>query len=132
VKRSSLHEIIEQALATAVGGPVSQSFTAGDPPQVVVGIHEKTISVGAYVGSWSGPHTPTHGSDYVGEVEIDELAADRNDAKSRLAALIGEARQKRLGSFARCGECEQDFPPEWMHDEGLCQSCAERNHGVTY
>ncbi len=34
--------------------------------------------------------------------------------------------------FSRCEECGQLKPRGWMHDGNICQSCAERNHGVVY
>lgn len=34
--------------------------------------------------------------------------------------------------FRVCGECGERNPMGWMHDNKICQSCAERNHGVVY
>jgi hypothetical protein len=34
--------------------------------------------------------------------------------------------------FAVCAECQNRVPVGRMHDTDICQSCAERNHGVVY
>jgi hypothetical protein len=34
--------------------------------------------------------------------------------------------------FKVCQECGKRKPRGWMHNDGICQSCAENNHGVVY
>ncbi len=34
--------------------------------------------------------------------------------------------------FRTCEECGDLNPIGWMNDERICQSCAERNHGVVH
>lgn len=34
--------------------------------------------------------------------------------------------------FRVCAECHERNPSGWMCDDAICQSCAERNHGVVY
>ena len=34
--------------------------------------------------------------------------------------------------FRICTECNERKPNGWMHGYKICQSCAERNHGVLY
>lgn len=34
--------------------------------------------------------------------------------------------------FQICQECGERNPRGWMHNEVICQSCAEKNHGVVY
>ena len=48
---------------------------------------------------------------------------------------VQEAVQRVLETkkyFRVCGECQQRKPSGWMHDNKVCQSCAEHNHGVCY
>ena len=34
--------------------------------------------------------------------------------------------------FATCAECRELNPVGWMHDEEICQACAQGRHGVVY
>lgn len=34
--------------------------------------------------------------------------------------------------FAVCQECKKRNPIGWMLDDHICQSCAEKNHGVVF
>ena len=46
--------------------------------------------------------------------------------------LIDAARDVRRGSYRTCRFCRQATPPEWLHDEGTCQGCAEGRLGVVH
>ncbi len=58
--------------------------------------------------------------------ELDSVAGD-----SELQAAVGEAIASP-SYFATCQECGQRKPLGWMYDDRICQSCAERIHGVVY
>lgn len=34
--------------------------------------------------------------------------------------------------FKRCIECAERNPLGWMHDNDICQRCAQESHGVVY
>jgi hypothetical protein len=54
---------------------------------------------------------------------------------SSTAAAIDRAALRLLEDdrfFGRCAECDRRVPLGWMHETGLCQHCAEINHGVVY
>jgi hypothetical protein len=46
-----------------------------------------------------------------------------------LTALIKGARDARLSRFQVCRYCEKNIAPEWLHDAGVCQSCATEHSG---
>ncbi len=78
------------------------------------------------VGSvdWDGPAHAT-----LSWSVASELPADSS------ASVVEEAIVEILASpehFAHCEECGELNPLGWMHDERICQSCAQRHHGIVY
>ena len=73
---------------------------------------------------WDGPHTPV--STWV---NADNFPATATEAEANAAAsrVLEDARYFRV-----CRECEQRNPVGWMHDDRICQGCAEANHGVVH
>lgn len=47
--------------------------------------------------------------------------------KQQIAQILNNQRY-----FNICQECGERNPCGWMHDQHICQSCAENNHGVLY
>jgi hypothetical protein len=73
---------------------------------------------------WSGPHTP---------VSKWELAAKLNTNVP--SAEIDAQIHKSLNDekyFRVCKECGERKPCGWMHRKSICQSCAEKNHGIVH
>ena len=55
--------------------------------------------------------------------------------ESTSASALMEQRRRLLDDsryFAVCSECNERNPVGWMRGDGICQSCAERNHGVVH
>jgi hypothetical protein len=52
--------------------------------------------------------------------------SERDIAASRRALL------KNRRYFRLCNTCRENNPIGWMHDDHICQSCAERTLGVVY
>jgi hypothetical protein len=73
---------------------------------------------------WPGPGTPV--STWL---TVWELSPDSTDSAVKLE-IDGLIRVSEY--FAVCVECGQRMPRGWMHDDRICQPCAERNHGVVY
>ncbi len=74
--------------------------------------------------SWDGPHTPISRWKNGASLSPTVSEADIQDA---LAGMLDDP-----SYFRRCTECGNRNPIGWMHDECICQGCAERNHGVVY
>lgn len=73
---------------------------------------------------WSGPHTPISTWELAAKLKADVSSAE-------IDAQIHEALTNEQ-YFQVCKECEERKPCGWMHNKIICQSCAERNHGVVY
>jgi len=74
--------------------------------------------------SWDGPATPV--SDWVVGRELPEGATE-TEVEEALTLLLENSEY-----FRECAECRERNPVGWMHDERICQGCAQRNHGVVY
>lgn len=73
---------------------------------------------------WSGSYTPVSTWELAVRLKADVPSAD-----------IDVQIHKALNNeqyFQVCKECGKRNPCGWMHSKSVCQSCAERNHGVVY
>jgi hypothetical protein len=122
-------------LASQLPSPVEQretddesiQFTAGDPPEVVAVLTQRSISVYEFAGVWESPFTFTVKPRRVGVLKWRRLP--ENALLAALSALIKGAREMRQASFQTCQYCGRRTPPEWLHDAGVCQSCTDRHSG---
>jgi len=105
-------------------------FTGGDPGEVIVTVSPSTIAVLEYAVRWDTPYTPMVKPRLIGEVKWRRA---RNAETTRaVSALIAATRESRRAKFRRCEECERVLPPAWMHDDRICQTCAEQELGVVH
>jgi hypothetical protein len=74
--------------------------------------------------TWPYPHEPQ--SHWITVTNLPEDADQASIEEARAKAI------KRRRYFAVCEECGERKPVGWMNDEHICQSCAEKNHGVVY
>jgi hypothetical protein len=107
----------------------AQWFGAGDPTVLLVGIGIDRVRVAEPEIRWVGPHSPRLHARGVVELSWPAATADGIDA---LAAEAQRACAARMSRFSTCSECGELTPPEWLHAPALCDSCAERNHGVVH
>lgn len=99
-------------------------YTAGEPGEVVVRLRHSTVTVFEYAVESKGS------AQIVRPRRIGGLRAagvDDSRAMSIVEGLIAAARDRRLDRFRTCRVCDRRRPPEWMRDEGLCQSCADQS-----
>jgi hypothetical protein len=108
----------------------STYFTGGDPAEVIVQLTRSRITVWEYAATWEGPHTPVVRPIRVGSVVWPRLSAPHSI--SAVHALIEGARQSRRSKFGTCRYCDRSHPPEFMHDDEVCQGCAVKHLGVVY
>jgi len=80
------------------------------------------VLVGAV--SWDGPQSPS--ISWALARELPEPVSD-----DEIDRAVAEVRAS-ADYFATCEECGQRNPLGWMHDERVCQSCAQQTHGVIY
>ena len=105
-------------------------FTGGDPPEVVVVLTDSSVVVSQFSGVWESPFTFSARPRRVGVVKWRRLP--ENALLNAIAALVKGAREARLASFETCQYCGQRTAPEWLHDEGVCQACADQHSGAIH
>ncbi len=105
-------------------------FTGGDPPEVVVILTDSNVIVSQFSGFWESPFTFSARPRRVGVVRWRRLP--ENALLAAIAALVKGAREGRLASFQTCQYCGQRTAPEWLHDEGVCQACADQHSGAIH
>ena len=49
-----------------------------------------------------------------------------------LQVLIKGAREARLSRFQPAATARRSTAPEWMHDDGVCQACADQHSGAIH
>jgi hypothetical protein len=105
-------------------------FTGGDPPEVVVVLTDSSVVVSQFSGVWESPFTFSARPRRVGVVKWRRLP--ENALLNAIVALVKGAREARLASFETCQYCGQRTAPEWLHDEGVCQACADQHSGAVH
>jgi hypothetical protein len=105
-------------------------FLAGEPPEVVVLLTGASVIVSEFAGVWETPHTFVKNPRRVGVLKWRRLP--ENALWDALAALIKGAREARRSRFQICRYCGENTPPEWRHDDHVCQGCAEQHSGTVH
>ena len=105
-------------------------FIGGDPAEVVVVLTQSSIVVSEFAGVWETPLTFVAKPRRIGLLKWRRLP--ENALWSALSALIKGAREARLAKFQVCRYCERNTAPEWLHDAGVCQSCAQQHSGAIH
>jgi len=105
-------------------------FLAGEPPEVVVLLTDSTVVVAEFAGVWQTPSTFVKKPRRVGLLKWRRLP--ENALWDALSALIKGAREARRSRFQICQYCSESTAPEWLHDDHVCQTCAERHHGMIH
>mgnify|MGYP003694759695 CR=1 FL=1 len=102
------------------------SSRGGDPPVVVALLTHTSVVVSEFAGVWETPFSFVAKPRRVGIVKWRRLP--ENSLLAAISALIKGAREARFGVVQVCRFCGQRTAPEWLHDDGVCQSCgpAER------
>ena len=73
---------------------------------------------------WEGPHTPI--STWAIARTLPATASE-SEIENIVACVVGDR-----GYFRACLECGEKKPIGWMHNERICQGCAEANHGIVH
>jgi len=108
----------------------SVQFTGGDPAQVVVSLTDTSVIVAEFAGVWETPMTFAARPRRVGVLKWRRLP--ETSLFNARTALIKGARDARQSRFQACRYCGNSTAPEWMHDDGVCQSCADQHSGAIH
>jgi hypothetical protein len=131
-------EFLLRELRELLPGPVREetqldgsiALIGGDPGEIIVRVNGKKLTVASFSVRWEGPHTPV-----VRPKHFATLSWKRVPTSTLLMTLHELVRgvcEVRKARYRRCERCGETKPPEWMHDEKTCQSCAERHLGVVH
>lgn len=102
----------------------------GDPGEVIVRFGKRKVVIAVYSIRWEGPHTPVVRPRQLASLSWKRLPASRTIME--VHGFIELAIEIRRSKYRKCSRCEETKPPEWMHDQNTCQSCAERHLGVVH
>lgn len=105
-------------------------MVGGDPGEVIVRVSGGKVSIAVFSVRWNGPHTQVVCPRHIATLSWKRLPASR--MMMALHDLIESTREIRRSGYGKCEPCGETNPPEWMHDEKTCQSCAERELGVVH
>ena len=103
-------------------------FLAGDPPEVIVELTAEAVVVSEFAGVWESEFQFTVTPRRVGVVHWPDLP--ETPLLTCLTALIKGARQARQARCQPCPLCGRPTAPEWLHEEGICQTCAADDGAV--
>ncbi len=73
---------------------------------------------------WRDSHTPISIWELVAKLKADVSSAE-------IDAQVHQALNNKE-YFQVCKECRERNPCGWMHSKSICQSCAERHHGIIH
>jgi hypothetical protein len=105
-------------------------FTGGNPGEVIVRLSRSSITVWEFAVAWDGAYTQVVTPRLIGSVRWRRVT-ERAGMKA-VQALIEAAKESRQAKFRDCQHCSERFPPEWMYEDDVCVSCAQRRSGVVH
>ena len=108
----------------------SVQFIGGEPAEVVVSLTETSVIVSEFSGIWETPFTFAARPRRVGVLKWRRLP--ETALFNALSALLKGAREARQSRFQPCRYCGRNTAPEWMHDDGVCQACADQHSGAIH
>lgn len=108
----------------------SVQFVGGDPAEVVVSLTETSVLVSEFAGVWESAFTFAARPRRVGVLKWRRLP--ETALFNALTVLIKGAREMRHSRFQPCRYCGRRTAPEWMHDDGVCQACADQHSGAIH
>lgn len=105
-------------------------FVGGEPADVVVSLTETSVIISEFAGVWETPFSFAAKPRRVGVIKWRRLP--ETALFNALRVLIKGAREARLSRFRACRYCGRSTAPEWMHDELVCQACANQHGGAVH
>jgi hypothetical protein len=112
------------------GADGSVQFTGGEPAEVVVSLTDTSVLVSEFAGVWESAFTFAARPRRVGVLKWRRLP--ETALFNALSVLIKGAREARMSRFQTCRYCARSTAPEWMHDNGVCQACADQQSGAIH
>ncbi|HBN74725.1 MAG TPA: hypothetical protein DD473_02660 [Planctomycetaceae bacterium] len=126
----SVRDLLGEKVKEEIQLDGSLSLIGGDPSEVIVRLSGNKITVSEFRVRWDGPHTPTVHPRLVTAINWKSLPDF--DITCLIGMAIESTRRHRIEKYRTCLRCGETNPPEWMHGDDICQSCAERHLGVVH
>ncbi len=101
----------------------STIMVGGDPAEVVVRLTGSSLTVSEYSVEGPGPLDAVPAPVKLGTLHWPRLPGVL--ALRVIAVLVAAARDLRRSTYVTCIVCERLQPPEAMHDDETCRSCAQ-------
>jgi hypothetical protein len=108
----------------------SVQFVAGEPAEVVAELTATSVIISEFAGVWETPFRFAAKPRRVGVLKWRRLP--ESALWNALSALMKGAREARLARFQTCVYCGRHTAPEWLHDAGVCQACADQHSGAIH
>ena len=135
---SERYEQLMAFLASNLPAPVDRQedadgsiqFIGGEPAEVVAVLTPTSVIVSEFAGTWDTPFKFSAKPRRVGVLKWRRLP--ETALMNALGALIKGAGEARLSRFQTCVYCGRRTAPEWLHDAGVCQACADQHSGAIH
>jgi hypothetical protein len=127
---ADIRQIVPRPIQEETQPDGSHVLVGGDPGEVIIRMIGGRISVAEFTVRWEGVHNPAVRPRQIATLNWKRIPASRMGML--LQMLVETACEMRRAKFRTCGQCGETTPPEWMHDESICMSCASSHFGVVY
>ncbi|PYR50222.1 MAG: hypothetical protein DMF89_09915 [Acidobacteria bacterium] len=135
---SERYEQLIAFLSTHLPAPVEQEedangvivFTGGSPGEVIARLTATSVIVEEFAIRWETLYSPVIQPRRVGAVNWRRLP--ETAVMNVVGQLIKGAREIRRARYRTCGLCGVTNPPEWLHSDDICQTCAESRLGLVH
>lgn len=103
----------------------------GSPGEVAVFVSEEVVVFSQFAITWkNSPNVPTISPIPIASIHWKNLRKqERHQLFTALVEMIAKRRRKL---YRACNYCKELVPPEWMHGDDICGSCAERHLGIIH
>jgi len=123
-------QLLPKPIREDVGLPGEAVWIGGEPGDVIVQVDQSELIVSVYGVRWDGPHTLVLCPQRLASLSWMQFPPAA--IKIVIHELIDVATKLRRAQYRRCNKCNETKPPEWMHGDDICQSCAEGHYGIVH
>ena len=138
MEASERYEQLIAFLSTHLPQPVQQLeeihgifvFRGGSPVEVIATLTHTSVIIEEFAMRWETPVNTVERPRRVGAVNWRRLP--ESTLMNVVAQLIKGAREMRRARYKACRFCGRTNPPEWFHNDNVCQGCAEAELDVVH
>jgi hypothetical protein len=135
---SERYEQLIAFLSTHLPSPVEQMedtngilvFRGGAPVEVIATLTHTSVIIDEFAVRWETPMSAVERPRRVGALNWRRLP--ESTLMNVVGQLIKGTREIRRSRYKACRFCGRTNPPEWLHNDDVCQGCAEAELGVVH